>query len=102
MVIDRELQSQRMASSMHSYRYVVFRTLLVLARKSAGMTQAQVAKELNKPQSYVSKYERGERRLDFAEFIELADILQIDINTFVDHYHLKIEPARRDPLKVSV
>ena len=42
------------------------------------MTQAQVADKLKKPQSYVSKYERGERRLDVIEFIEIAGVLRVD------------------------
>lgn len=75
-----------MPSQLHGYRYQVFRSLLVKAREDAGMTQVQIAKLLHKPQSFVSKYERGERRLDFTEFIEIAAALKIDINTFMDEY----------------
>jgi transcriptional regulator with XRE-family HTH domain len=55
-----------------------FRKLLVAAREESGLTQVQVAGKLRKPQSYVSKIERGERRLDIIEFFELAEILKID------------------------
>ncbi len=55
-----------------------FRELLIAAREESGLTQVQVATKLKKPQSYVSKIERGERRLDVVEFCELADILKID------------------------
>lgn len=55
-----------------------FRKLLVAAREESGLTQVQVAERLRKPQSYVSKIERGERRLDIIEFLELAKILKID------------------------
>ncbi|RSL19230.1 helix-turn-helix protein [Edaphobacter aggregans] len=55
-----------------------FRELLVAAREESGLTQVQVAERLRKPQSYVSKIERGERRLDIIEFFELAEILKID------------------------
>lgn len=75
-----------MPSPLHGYRYQVFRNLLVKAREDAGMTQVQIAKLLHKPQSFVSKYERGERRLDFTEFIEIASALKIDINAFMDEY----------------
>ena len=64
----------------------MFRALLVSAREQAGLTQVQVAKLLGKPQSYVSKYERGERRLDFTEFMALADILDLDIQNFIVMY----------------
>lgn len=50
------------------------------------MTQVQIAEKLGRPQSFISKYERGERRLDFSEFVELADVLNIDIIAFVDDY----------------
>ncbi|MNF15991.1 helix-turn-helix protein [compost metagenome] len=42
------------------------------------MTQAQVAERLGKPQSFVSKYERGERRLDVIEFIEVCRLLGVE------------------------
>lgn len=71
---------------MHSHRYQVFREMLVRARESAGLTQTDVAQRLSKPQSYVSKYERGERRLDVTEFVALADILEIDLVTFFETY----------------
>lgn len=79
-----------MPSTLHSNNYQIFRTLLINARTDAGLTQVNIAEKLNKPQSYVSKYERGERRLDFPEFIELAEIMGIDIAKFVDAYKASI------------
>ena len=79
-----------MPSSLHSPDYQLFRTLLIQARVTSGLTQMQIAETLNKPQSYISKYERGERRLDFPEFIELADILGINIAAFVDDYRVAL------------
>lgn len=75
-----------MPSSLHSHQYQVFRSLLVAARGASGLTQVQIAEKLGKPQSFISKYERGERRLDFSEFMELADVLQIDANAFIEAY----------------
>lgn len=48
-----------------------------------GMTQTDVARELGRPQSFVSKYERGERRLDMIEFLDIAAVLEIDPCTFI-------------------
>ena len=58
--------------------------LLQEARKDAGMTQQQTATVLGKPQSYVSKYEQGERRLDLIEFIEICSVLGCDPRTIVE------------------
>jgi transcriptional regulator with XRE-family HTH domain len=58
--------------------YDRFLTSLITARKDAGLTQAQLAGRLGKPQSFVSKYERRERRLDVVEFVAIARALEID------------------------
>jgi transcriptional regulator with XRE-family HTH domain len=51
---------------------------VVEARKSAKLTQAELAGRLGKPQSYVSKVESGERRLDVVELTALAEALGTD------------------------
>lgn len=75
---------------MHSHQYQIFRSLLVAAREECGLTQVEIAEKLCKPQSFVSKYERGERRLDFTEFMELANLLEIDAANFVKRYQSAI------------
>ncbi|HEV7301639.1 MAG TPA: helix-turn-helix transcriptional regulator [Tepidisphaeraceae bacterium] len=54
------------------------RRLLLEARRRAGMTQADVAKSLRRPQSFVSDFERGQRRLDVVEFLEVTRALKAD------------------------
>ena len=66
------------AKSIYSESYERFLTLLIEARKNAGLTQQQLADLLKRPQSYVSKYERGERRLDVIEFLSITKILNVD------------------------
>jgi len=63
---------------MRDGAYQKFRVLLADARQKADLTQAQLSLRLNRPQSFVSKYERGERRLDVVEFGEVARALGID------------------------
>ena len=53
-------------------------SFLIQLRKEAGLPQDQVAKILGKPQSFVSKYESGERSLDFIEVIEVIEALGSD------------------------
>ena len=48
-----------------------------------GLTQEELAHRLRKPQSFVSKYERRERRLDVIEFLEVADQLDLDVTQFL-------------------
>jgi transcriptional regulator with XRE-family HTH domain len=64
--------------ALHSKRGVRFRTLLIEAREKAGLTQNDVAARLNKAQSFVSYYEKGLRRLDVAEFLQVAEALRTD------------------------
>ena len=67
-----------MAKSVFTDRYRVLRRLLIEARSTAGLSQATVAERLRRPQTFVSKTERGERRLDVVEFLELAEVLGVD------------------------
>jgi transcriptional regulator with XRE-family HTH domain len=64
--------------SLSSRKHERFRRLLANARRRAGLTQIQLAKRVGRPQSFVSKFERGERRLDVVEFLEVAQALGID------------------------
>jgi transcriptional regulator with XRE-family HTH domain len=64
--------------SLHSRRGARFRTLLIEAREKAGLTQNEVAARLEKAQSFVSYYEKGLRRLDVTEFLEVAEALGAD------------------------
>jgi len=64
--------------SVFSPAYARLRTWLVDARRAQRLTQMDLAERLVRPQSFVSKYERGERRLDFVEVIEIADALRVD------------------------
>ncbi|MHB1109666.1 MAG: helix-turn-helix domain-containing protein [Devosia sp.] len=67
-----------MSRSIHSPEHQALRELLIAARKSAGLTQEQVAQRLGRPQSFVAKYEGGERRLDVIEFMAVTRALQQD------------------------
>jgi transcriptional regulator with XRE-family HTH domain len=64
--------------SVHSSEQAVFCGLMIGARKAAGLTQHALARRLKRPQSFVAKYEGGERRLDVVEFITVARVLGAD------------------------
>ena len=69
--------------SLFSEKYDRFRQLLIAARKEAGLTQTEVAEKLSRPQSYISKSERGERRLDVVEFFDVAQAIGLDPYAFL-------------------
>jgi transcriptional regulator with XRE-family HTH domain len=54
------------------------RQVLIEARKAAGLNQTQLGKALSKSQSFVSNYERGQRRLDMVDFMLIARVLGAD------------------------
>jgi transcriptional regulator with XRE-family HTH domain len=63
------------------YRHLV--RLLTEARTSTGVTQAELARRLHQPQSYVSKYEHCERRLDVAELLAISRALNLRASKLV-------------------
>lgn len=67
-----------MTKSLHTPEYEHFSSLLVTAREKSGLTQSEVAARLGRPQSFIAKYEGGERRLDVVEFIQVCAALGID------------------------
>lgn len=72
-----------MSNTIHSKDYQFVINQLKKARNECGLTQVQIALKLNKPQSYISKIELGERRIDVTELKKLANIYKKDINYFV-------------------
>jgi transcriptional regulator with XRE-family HTH domain len=57
--------------------------LLKQVRIQANLTQAEIAKKLGQPQSYVSKYESGERRLDILELRQVCQAAGISLADFI-------------------
>ncbi len=79
-------------SSVYNVKYVpkftgtkeqkILQEFLRVLRVEAGFTQIDLARSLGQPQSYISKYESGERRLDFLEVRHLCENLGISISDF--------------------
>jgi len=66
-----------MSKSLRTPRQAHLQSLLIEARKNKQITQAELANVLGKPQSFVAKYENGERRIDVIEFIDITSALDI-------------------------
>ena len=73
-------RARKLDKSVHSSGQTAFCELMIRVRKAAGLTQHQLAKRLHKPQSFVAKYEGGERRVDVVEFIEICKAIEADPN----------------------
>lgn len=78
--------------SIFTKDYARLLEVLITARKKQGLTQQALADLLDKPQSFVSKYESGERRLDVVEFCQIAKILNNNPVTLLQEMNL-IPPA---------
>lgn len=67
-----------MPGRLHDSDYAVFARHLAHARQEQGITQADLAGRLGRPQPYISKIERLERRLDIGEWVGIIRALGLD------------------------
>jgi transcriptional regulator with XRE-family HTH domain len=85
-----------MQKSLKSAEYARLVETLVAARKSAGIRQQALAKKLGRPQSFIAKYEGGERRVDAVEFIAIVRALGADpVKVFRDFVAGKAPPKAK-------
>ena len=83
-----------MPNPIHDTRYKLFREMLTEIRIARGLLQSDVAEKLGKNQSFVSKYERGERRIDLPEFVDIAAALDINVAEFIKKYKAGLSKLR--------
>lgn len=69
--------------SLYSSEYEHFLQLLRKAREAVGLTQIEAARRLNRPQSFVSKCESGERRVDVVELAQFCRVYKIKMGMFL-------------------
>ena len=72
-----------MASRQYLRNQAVLQALLKQARRQARLTQAELARRLGQPQSFVSKYESGERRLDVLELQQVCKATGLSLAAFI-------------------
>jgi ribosome-binding protein aMBF1 (putative translation factor) len=78
----------RTMASVYSDQYQRVINALKKARKERGITQAQLAEALGKPQSFIAKVESGERRLDVVEFVHLAQLVELEPSIIINEIKL--------------
>jgi transcriptional regulator with XRE-family HTH domain len=72
-----------MEKSIYSSEYSLFIEALRKAREEKGLTQTEVADRLGQTQSFVSKVERSERRIDIVELRAFCAAIDTNFTAFV-------------------
>lgn len=79
-----------MEKAIYSRESKAFTEALRAAREAAGLTQVELAKELRITQSYLSKVERGERRLDLMQLRQFCTALGVSLTAFVTDFESRL------------
>lgn len=82
-----------MRKTIYTAEHEALRQVLQGIRLRAAMRQEDLAAKLGKPQSFVSKYESGERRLDFLEVREICGALGVPVEEFVRDFEAALRKA---------
>ena len=83
-----------MEKSIYSKEYSLFLEQLRKAREEKGLTQTDVAQSLGQTQSFVSKVERGERRIDIVELRAFCSALGIAFPTFITRIEKALDNSK--------
>lgn len=75
-----------MSLSTHNTDYQLLLSILKTTRKRMGVSQVELAKRLGNTQTFVSKCERGERRIDAVELVEFAEALGVQPQELLGEY----------------
>lgn len=79
-----------MSNKLWEIEQIAFREALRELRKNCEMNQEQVSSLLGKPQSYISKYENGERKLGFLEVLDILRVFEHSVEEFNALYLAKV------------
>lgn len=72
-----------MSRTIQTKEYAIFIERLKKARRESGLKQIDVAKRFRRPQSYISRVESGEYRVDILEIKKFAKIYEKSVNYFL-------------------
>jgi transcriptional regulator with XRE-family HTH domain len=83
-----------MEKSVHTQEYAILLQLLREIRESASVTQVELGRRLGQTQSFVSKCERGEIRLDVIQLRAICGLLNMDLPTFIGKLEARLARGR--------
>jgi len=89
-----------MAKTLYLRENELFREHLRRAREDAGLTQSDLANAIGRTQVFVSHVERGVRRLDTVELLEICRAMEVDLTDFIAEFQKAVDalPKRRTPV----
>jgi transcriptional regulator with XRE-family HTH domain len=80
--------------SLSNKKQKVFLELLYQVRVNSGLRQIDLADKLNVNQSFISKIESGERRIDIIELIEICESIDVSIVDFIEKLSQKLNESK--------
>jgi len=86
----------QMEKSIFTREYKLFLKLLKSERISRNISQLELGKLIGQTQSFISKCERGERRLDLVEVQRICDVLNISFSSFAKKYEESLKKVKRN------
>src|SRR5437588_8952755 len=87
------ISNERMDKSIFTPEQESLQQVLRQLRLGAGLRQEDLAARLNEPQSFVSKYESGERRLDLIELRQICRALGVTLLELVSRFEERLRPC---------
>ena len=75
-----------MSRSLHTAQHAKLQALLRQMRLDAGLRQSDLAQRLGQPQSFISKYEVGERRLDLVQLHQICEAIGLPLEEFARRF----------------
>jgi DNA-binding XRE family transcriptional regulator len=84
----RPMASSAQRSSRKQRERTILLDLLRELRTQKGLSQDQMARAIGTKQAFVSKYETGERRLDFLDLVAICEVLNMSIVKFAERFEI--------------